>query len=348
MPEPATALTVLVLASEKVRPAFDLLARLQPLHVIFSDGFLAPRLLLRNLTAMRRADVVYVHSPTNRRCVMIPLARLLGKPVVVQWIGTDVLVVSARRERRMFHDIGAGTRVAVTDTITAPLPGAARWLVAGLIRGAPLFVRLLKAGGVRHVACAPHLADTLARVGLQARFLPVLCHVAPEVLPFPAEWAVLAYVGYHHGTDERAFYGWHSLVRLAADCPELTVYVVGRKAGLGAHPPNIVFLGFVADIRQVLVRVRAVVRPTYHDGMPRLVLEGLATGRYIVTTQPLPHSRVVRSYAQLRRAVEDLRHCRGPNREGAAYVRRACDMRAVSRQFREVFCEAGGCSGNER
>ena len=44
------------------------------------------------------------------------------------------------------------------------------------------------------------------------------------------------------------------------------------------------YAGFVNDVREFLIRSSVYVLPSYHEGLPRSVLEAMCTGRPIITT----------------------------------------------------------------
>ncbi len=329
-------LTVQVYASEKVRPAFELLERLTHVQIHFTDWSFSPRQLLQNIAMMAKADVIYFHSPANMRILMMPIARLLGKPVMLQWIGSDVLTVTWRN-REPFWDIGAEKDVSVKEVLLGGLVGPARLMVALTMRFARWYAFFLRKLVTHHVVCASHLVEELRAAGIAAQYLPVLNFINPELLPFPDDFAILTYIGFHATSDKRTFYGWHSMVRLARDYPDLTIFVVGRSLIHDDYPANLIFLGYLDDIRQVFSKVKAIVRLTYHDGMPRIILEGLATARYIIYNQRLPHTFYVDNYDKLKKAIEKIRKISALNLAGLQYMEKMFAPEVIARQFVKEF-----------
>lgn len=326
-----------VYACKRMLPIFELLEQLQPVKIHFTDWSLSPQKLLKNIIEMAKADVIYFHSSTNLRVLMIPIAKIImHKPVMLNWIGTDVLTVSWNH-LSFFHDIGLEKKISVQKTLTSGLPRFTKIVVSLTMKNIEMFVVFLKKFVTHHVAVAPHLTQNLKQLNISANNLPLLCHIKYELLPFPNDFAVMSYVGYHPSSDESAFYGWNSLIRIAKDYPDLTIFVVGRKSSLGDHPSNMVFLGYVNDIRQVLSKVKAVIRLTYHDGMPRLILEGLATGRYIIYAQSFPHTFHVQDYKEVKKALETIREESNPNLSGFNYVKQEYDPQKVAQQFIKEF-----------
>jgi glycosyltransferase involved in cell wall biosynthesis len=331
------AMRVQVYASEKVRPAFELLSQLVPVNIDFTDWSLSPTKFARNLAKMAVADLVYFHSPTNLRIIMMPVAYLLRKPIVLQWIGTDVLTVTWVKQPP-FWDVGLEQHISVRETLLVGLEGFQQKLVLLTLNKSELFTRFLKYIVTHHVVCAPQLAVDLEKVGIHASYLPVLCHIEPELLPLPEKTALLAYTGFHAKNDTRAFYGWHSLLRLAHDFPDLKFFIVGHVLRTDFEiPDNIINLGYVNNIRDILSQVTGLLRLTYHDGMPRLVLEAMATGRYIIYSQPFPHTFYARTYDELKKAVDSIRQKDSPNIEGMRYIQKEFNIQYVAKQFLKNF-----------
>ncbi len=332
-------LKVQVYASEKVRPAFAILARQESVAVSFTDFSLSPSRFCRNLKKMRHADLVYFHSPTNLRIVMMPFARLFKKPVLLQWIGTDV-ITATWKNRPPFYDPGLEKTIPIEDSLTEGLFGFPKAMVQLTLRFHRAFLSFLKAHVTRHIACAPKLSKDLKTVGIAADTVPVLNHVSPALLPLPEKPALLSYIGFQASSDKRNFYGWQSLLRLAGDFPQITFYVIGRGPSMDAVAPNLVFLGYVDDIERVLAKVTGLLRITYDDGMPRLVMEALAKGRYVIFTGDFPCTAKVTTYEEIREAVRDIIGRTRPNAQGMRFVRDHYNAREVARQFTLQFKRA--------
>ncbi len=312
-------LTVAVFANKKLLPAFERLQQEQPVDILFSDWSLSISRLTRSLRNIIRADLVYFHSPSNLRILLLPVAKLLLKPTMLQWIGGDVLIAT-NKASNTFYDIGKDNYIPVRCYTLNGLSGFQRLIVSAAFRFHVLFNGILKLFVDHHVACAPHLSRELSGVGIQAEYLPLINSINPELLPFPSELAVLSYIGYFDASETRDYYGWQTILRLANDFPKLTIYTIGRGWALGKLPKNIIHLGFIDDIKQVLAQVRAVLRISYYDGTPRLVLEGLSTGRYVAYTKPFPHCVHIKKYADVAQFIKELADKEIVNIEGLQYA----------------------------
>ena len=341
------SLRVHALASAKVHPAFKLLAKHKELQLWLSDWSPRPRRIIREIRAMAAADLVYCHSPANLRIALLPIARLLGKPVILQWIGGDVLKVTARK-RPPINDMGTNKNISAATACLSGVHGLPR-LFAGMVIAFPrLFLFYLARCVTRHYACAPTLVKELDMAGVSAAYLPVLHHIPADPQPLPPEWRILTYIGFHANADTRDFYGWQTVLRLAADYPDLRIDVVGRGAALGDVPPNIRCIGYVDDIPAVLKKVRGLLRITYHDGMPRMILEALALGRYVICNISIPETRTVINYEETARAIEELREATAPNYRGADYIRQHFHPLRLMEEYVRIFNDTAGKSCSDK
>jgi hypothetical protein len=218
----------------------------------------------------------------------------LGIPIVLHWIGTDVL--------------------------KAP---------PSLASGGGL---LKLARRMTHWVTAPWLAEELSRIGIDADFVPFtgqkrkayLASVPPRL---PSRFTVVTGI-----PEERPnFYHWPDISRLAAEFPEIEVLVVRAEGGFAAGcPPNVRFLGWVQNMYDVYARSTVAVRMTRHDGYTGSVQEPLILGRHVVWTYPFPGALLARDYDDLRGHIRRLieLHDNGRleiNLEGRDYIRRNLD-----------------------
>lgn len=126
-------------------------------------------------------------------------------------------------------------------------------------------------------------AEELAGVGIRSEIVPLTSTCLPLVPPpLPERFVVLAYL-----PDSRPeFYGRAGVLGLARSFPEVPFLVVGTDGpdceGLG----NLEFLGWQSDMTSVYARSTALLRLTKHDGLSFMVLEALASGRYVIWNRP--------------------------------------------------------------
>jgi glycosyltransferase involved in cell wall biosynthesis len=240
---------------------------------------LAPRLnqvssRFRRLTVILehlfRVDLWYQIGGYAGRGRIYKLANMLGVPVVLHWVGSDVLAAQRYFDRHPEH-----------------LPSEVR---------------------LTHWAGAPWLVDELKRIGINARFVPlplktVGTFLSREPPPLPKNFKITTYL-----SDQRpTFYGWDHILRLAKDFPDIEIIVIGSTGSfVRHHPPNVRFLGWVSDTFPVFADCTVVVRMTEHDGYGGTVQEALSLGRYAIWTYPFPGASVAEDYSSLCRHVNHL------------------------------------------
>ena len=333
---PSPLKNILVFASEKVKPAFQILDKNIPVSIHFTDLSFSPLIFLKNIFQITRADMVYFHSPTNLRIILMPIAYLFRKKIILQWIGGDVLTVTCHC-REQIYDIGNEKYISVKKVLTTGISGLTRKIINFVIKNTDVFLNYLNFFVTCHIACSPHLVEELKLVNIKAHYVPVLNHITPEILPFPPNFAVLSYIGFQKSSDTKNFYGWATIRRLAKDFPDLKIYLVGRGGRLDNLPPNIEYCGFVEDISLLLKKCKAVLRITYHDGVPRLILEALATGRYVIYTRSFPTTYTITTYEEVKYYMNRIRNCSEPNMDGYNLIRKEYSQKKVSDIFYKIF-----------
>ena len=228
-------------------------------------------------------------------------ARLRGKGTVCHWAGTDVL--------RVLHK---------------PLY---RWWFRAVIS------RCID----RHLVVSENLAEELATLGVGTQRIPLISSlVQGNVCPLPDEFAILAYLPAKRGD----FYGAPVIYNIATRNSQWKVYIVGRgPTPQGKALPNVHELGAGADMGKVYPQVSVLVRPTVHDGLPRMILEAMSWGRYVVFSRPFPHCLTGKSVEEVERALRELAKREEPNWAGAAYVRETYTEERIVGSLVRVFSD---------
>ena len=242
--------------------------------------------------ALVNADVWYtIGSPIPDRWLHV-LARMLRKPRVIHWVGSDV----------------------------------------ALLKSQPLVRRFCRSDNVTHLAEVDWMIQELADAGIRASLAPLPPHVRiPDgIPPMPETCTVLLYVprsrGDFYGRNE-----YEKLFRAFLGKPIRFVVVGGGELTIPAGA-NVERLGWKADLSGVYERVSALLRFTRHDGLSLMALEALCYGRHLMWSQPFPYGVRVRDYDECERAVAALleRHLAGelrPHADAAKYVRDCYDQR---------------------
>lgn len=130
-----------------------------------------------------------------------------------------------------------------------------------------------------HVTDSPWLVRDLEDIGIRAEFQPLL--VLRETnynLNFPSVFSVLCYLP----AGKEDFYGVSVIHELALKFPEIRFHVAGSD-GLGQPvAPNLIYHGWVNDMKPLFFASVVTIRWPKHDGLSFFVLESMAYGRYVI------------------------------------------------------------------
>jgi hypothetical protein len=242
------------------------------------------------LLQLARADVLYSIGQPMLGKTVSAVTRLLGKPRVVHWVGSDIRLLESRPQLR--RDLN-GPRMA-------------------------------------HIAEIEWEVEELRSLGIEAAIAPLPPRLSNgPVLPvLPEIFTVLAYLprertAFYGGREVEL------LIRDFSGKPVRFIIVGGGvvEAPAGAPVEN---LGWTHALAEVYARSTVLVRFTSNDGLALMVLEALAMGRHVLWTKSFPFVQKVATYEELKRGLADLfdRHCAGqltPQWEASQYIRTGYD-----------------------
>ncbi len=156
-----------------------------------------------------------------------------------------------------------------------------------------------------HFVEVPWIAEELKSIGITAEVVPLTpCELFDEPPPLPSKFCILSYFT----KDRPDFYGRNVIYKLAKELPDIEFWVVGsRKEEHPPAPPNLVFQGYVKDMRNIYTQITALIRFTEHDGLSFMVLEALSAGRYVFWTYPLEGVIQVKTYEELKYEIINLK-----------------------------------------
>lgn len=241
------------------------------------------------LPKLARADVVYlIGSRIEKGSPQDRLMLLRRKPVVIHWVGTDVLIAAEEHARGR-----TSRRIAERAT---------------------------------HWCDAPWLVEELRGIGVGASHLPLPIPLPQgEPPPLPEEFAVLLYLPVD--AFDREVFDMETLLRLPDEFPDLRfVLLPSPTESLPAPlPPNLEARGWVRDMDAVYREISCMVRLTSHDGTSFMVVETLARGRQAIWTFPMAGAIQARGFEEVTQALRGLvaRHAAGNlgfNAEGREFV----------------------------
>ena len=250
------------------------------------------------LPKLARTDVVYlIGSRIEKGSPQDWLLRLRRKPVVIHWVGTDVLI--AREEHARGRASGRIAERAV------------------------------------HWCDAPWLVDELRTIGVPSSHVPLPIPLAAvEAPPMPAEFRVLLYLPV--AAFDREVFDMETLLRLPLAFPDVPFVLLPSPPETLPQPlpPNLDARGWVDGLDDVYREVSCMVRLTSHDGTSFMVVETLARGRQAIWTFPLEGAIQAEGFEEVAGALRGLiaRHSAGElglNQRGRAFVLKHFDSETL-------------------
>jgi hypothetical protein len=264
------------------------------------EGFPSSRSgLVRALASLARADILIRVGGPLPHSSLAAVARLRGIPIVVIWAGTDVLT---------------------------------------LLRNPSLLTESQRCEVV-HLAVAPWLVEELSKVGIRARYLPIMgVEGAADAPSSPRQPYVLTYLP----EPRRQFYGRDFVYDVARGLPEMKFLVVGAGEQDPEAPPNVRYLGWRGGLNDLYDQSFAILRVPEHDGMSLVVLEALARGRFVLWRYQLPGVCTVSTPEEALTYLSKLwaDQQRNPvryNTEGVSFIRERYEAGKVARGLGEYL-----------
>jgi len=256
-----------------------------------------------------RSDACYFIGGGWRDDRFQKFARFFHKPIVVHWVGTDVLMAGKAKEMGK-----------VSDTV---IRANINW------------------------AEISWTTKELEAIGVYAEIVPLTSSmVTSELAPLPQEFTVLAYLP---STRPIFYGGHYilRLAREMPDIRILCVGSEESPFHFTSEPlpSNIEFLGHPDSLEDVYLQTTVLIRVVEHDGLSFMVLEALAHGRYVIWSYPLddaPGLSVAKNYEMMREQIDVLykKNVRGDlmrNFEGAQFVRSHYAPEQIAEEIRGRF-----------
>ncbi len=257
------------------------------------------RLAVRPLVHRWRAQILHQLFVGSWTDGTYAWARRKGKKVIAHWIGTDVVELRRHIEQ-------------------------AKQLPEHVEKSVDL-----------HLADSPQLQQELKSMGVESTVIRLLPRrLEANVLPLPPQMTVLSY-----WQDFRPqFYRADMIMELARRFADVKFRVVGATGkDVAAPPPNVEFLGNVSDMEAIYANATALIRILEHDSLSAMVLEAMARGRYVLYSEPFPHTLEARTLEQASACLERLRTQRQPNEAGARHVRENFNWRGEVQRLKDVY-----------
>lgn len=179
------------------------------------------------------------------------------------------------------------------------------WLgsdVQQLIKGAFPSDPLLKADA--QIAYSEGNIAELKTCGINADLVVLPTTLSDRVALMPDCHAVLLSLP----DNRKEFYGYHDLMKLVDDFPDVMFHVVRSEHPEYYDRPNIIFEGMLdrEEMDAVFDRVSISIRWPEHDGTSLVLMESALKGKYIITRNAFPCGTEVHSYKELHDTLRDL------------------------------------------
>ena len=230
-------------------------------------------------------DVVHVVYPSHLRKSLLTFLLSLrkGTRIVLHWIGSDVLLALKRK-----------------------------YLVEFMLRGAR--------GNIVHATVAPWLKSELQellgirRVELVPIPPPMFFASGLHPLPLPQGFNIMYYLP----KGKEFLYGVHIVARLCRylellsknSLKNVNLVIIGGGSinSINSICKNVTNIGILAYHKMVTAysKCTVLVRYTMHDGLPFMVLEALALGRYVIFSKPLDYVFYARTYNDILKILTRL------------------------------------------
>jgi len=228
------------------------------------------------------------------------ISKLLGKKVIVHWIGTDVWFVASNKE----------------------------WSINTLLR--KIAYRMVDL----HLAVSKALANELKPLGIDAIVVPLIpdMPLLQEDITWPSENVVLVYL-----PEKRPeFYGSSIVFRLAEELPQIKFLIVAHTGEGAPHLPNIEYLGWI-NLETIWRQVKIYLRLTKHDGLPNMIIEALARGKRVIWSYQYPFCHQAHTFEEAKDALENILRQNQPNIEGMHYVQCKFEPSKIAQNYRDIY-----------
>ena len=217
----------------------------------------------------------------SREMWQLKLFNLIGIKLIRYWVGTDVLNLKNEEELKYALKLNKLIHFNLTQS--------------------------------------PNLKRELQQKGIKSIYLP-LETIKTKNYPItllPKKTAVLFYVPKNETLNK--FYGTDLVERTAKKNRDLKFYAI-ENDNYSPAQKNIINLGFT-DSKKAIRKSSVYLRLTKHDGLPILLLESLACGRYVIFSRKMPECYFGKNLAQINRALRNIKNKKNPNYAGAKFVR---------------------------
>ncbi len=212
------------------------------------------------------------------------------------------------------------------------------WQGTDVLELNPLTGKVLSYLVPNQTAQSSWLCDELEPKNVSAQWVAIVPPLPSKKHPLPEKFTVLVYLGI---TKEReTFYGVEKLEKLAKEFNNLRFIVIGNTTKT-FDSQNITNLGYVDydTMDEVYSKSSVIVRLADHDGLPFMVFEALARGRYVVWNKEFPFCLYAENIENVSEHLRKLEKNPILNLAGQRYVENQFNPRICAQTVSKIYEE---------
>lgn len=240
--------------------------------------------------------VHYIYGGYNPVVYIIP--KLLGKKVIIHWVGTDVLSANRKGIYGFFQKIA----YKIAD---------------------------------RHLTDFELLARELSLIGIKAQVVQLIPNLQiPKSDYWPKENSVYIYLPeWRH-----KFYGSDIIFRLIEEMPHINFLITAHSGKDAPNLPNVKYFGYIDNLDFAIWKnVKVYLRLTKHDGLSHSVIEALSNKKYVIWSFEYPHCFKANTLEEVKTCLNKIFNIDKPNFEGFNYVKQEFNLQKLVTCLKGVY-----------
>jgi len=237
----------------------------------------------------------------GRNPVIYAIPKLLGKKVIIHWIGKDVSNVKNRSRLKLtFQKIAFN----VAD---------------------------------KHLTDFEPLQSELKDLGIESEVVTLFPNINQEKkIVWPQGNRVHIYLP----ENDHEFYGSNTVFRLIKEMSDVEFLITGHSGRNAPNLPNVQYLGWIDDLdSRVWNKVKVYIRLIKYDGLSHSVVEALSRGKHVIWTYKFPHCFKARDFEETKNALREIFKKDKSNIEGARYAQSQFTLSKTVKSFKRIYKE---------
>lgn len=230
------------------------------------------------------------------------IPKLLGKKVIIHWIGSDVLDAISNHKRKGTYWLLQKIAYKIVDS---------------------------------HLADFQPLADELESLGIKASLIPLIPDLPlfQENISWPVENNVFVYLP----ETRHEFYGSDIIFQLAEEMTDINFFITRHSGKNAPFLPNIKYYPWVDDLEAIWEQTKVYIRLTKHDGLSHTVIEALARGKHVIWSYEFPYCYQAKTFKEAKYALREIFTQNQPNIGGVNYVQSEFQPFKISKLLKTIY-----------